>query len=169
MEETLRARITPIVGDIEKHVDDWLGATDTLRAALNKLAQVDPRYSAYLCIKLEFFDTERGELVHLIEKSLNAVPDQGLSLTNEQQPIVRYLVDDEVAVVPRNYCPKCWAEWHIFDKPYCSKCDLTLGHDCFILLEDQSCLLCGKGLISKEQLKCNECGYKVHPAYVKWV
>ena len=146
MEETLRARITPIVGDIEKHVDDWLGATDTLRAALNKLAQVDPRYSAYLCIKLEFFDTERGELVHLIEKSLNAVPDQGLSLTNEQQPIVRYLVDDEVAVVPRNYCPNC-----------------------FILLEDQSCLLCGKGLISKEQLKCNECGYKVHPAYVKWV
>ena len=172
MEQSTFETADPLVDEIAELVDQALisdGFAD-LRQSLAKLSKaLGARYSVGITALLEVFD-------HQQERNLPLL-NTGLSTTDGGEPFrtwgdsspQRYIVDGQIQVVPHDRCPKCWNDWDFkTNNRSCPHCDTTLGGNCKILLDTDTCPHCENGKMSMSHPKCEQCGFEVDPSLVVW-
>ena len=162
----------PIVDKIGDALDAALVSDQLadMRRVLEDLGKgLGPRYSAELEVTVRIFDRERERTIPLLNTGLSTSDDGPPYRTWGDSTSQRYLVGNEIQVVPHDRCPRCWEPWDFkFDNHVCRHCGTTLGEDCKVLLDSDVCPHCEKGKVSMTSPKCDRCGYKVDLKLVAW-
>ena len=55
-----------------------------------------------------------------------------------------------------------------FENHSCEHCGTTLGQDCKVLLDSDTCPHCEEGRVSMRAPLCDHCGYEVDLTMVTW-
>ena len=162
----------PIVDKIADAVDAALLSDQLadLRHLLQDLGKaLGQRYSAELNVSIQIFDRELQRAVPLLNTGLSTTDDGPPYRAWGDSTPQRYLVGNEIQVVPHDRCPRCWDEWGFkFENPVCEHCGTTLGQDCKVLLDSDVCPNCERGKVSMTNPTCDQCGTKVDLDFVAW-
>jgi hypothetical protein len=162
----------PLIDEIAEIVDHALTSQQLaeLRRSLAKLSEaIGSRYSVGLNIFVDVFDHERESTLPLLNTGLSCNTGKEPFRTWGDSTPQRYIVDGQIQVVPHDRCPKCWNPWDFkLENHSCSHCGTTLGDNCKVLLDTDTCPHCEIGKVSMTRPTCDQCGFEVDPALVTW-
>ena len=162
----------PLVDEIAELTDKVLtsGELARLREALTRLgATVGDRYTVNLSVVVDVFDRDKERCLPLLNTGLSTSEGKEPYRTYGDSSPQRYVVDGEMQVVPHDRCPKCWNVWDFKWKNHsCLHCDATLGENCKILLDTDTCPNCEESTVSMTKPICDKCGFHINPDFVVW-
>jgi hypothetical protein len=111
LDPTTFAAADPIVDKIADAVDAALLSEQLseLRHLLEELGNaLGQRYSAELSVSVQIFDREGKRAIPLLNTGLSTTDDGPPYRTWGDSTPQRYLVGNEIQVVPHDRCPRCW-------------------------------------------------------------
>jgi len=127
------------------------------------------RYSVSANITVDVFDQEQERTLPLLNTGVSAFAGQPPFRTWNDSTPQRYVVDGEIQVVPHDRCPKCWDSWDFkFENRSCPHCGTTLGENCKVLLDTDTCPNCEQGTVSMTKPTCDKCGFELDTSVVIW-
>jgi hypothetical protein len=172
MDQNIWEQIDPQLDVIAEELERLLASpeAETLRAVLAKLSQtVANRYLTELACVVDVFDSGREKPLRLLNIGLGVSESGEVYSTSGDSSVHRYVVDDDIDVLPQDRCPKCLGEWDFkLDQPKCRLCDAQLGVNCWVFLDSDVCPYCEQGTVSSNNPCCDKCGYVVNLNLVKW-
>ena len=166
--------ISPYLDDIAMTLEEMLMEdSDNAKQVRYSLMEISKalgaEFSVDLNVVVQAFASREQRALPLVE--------MGLSANNGDAPYPhaadctphRYVVGGTIHVVPHDRCPKCWEPWmNKFENHTCEHCGATLGKDCKVLLDSDTCPHCEEGRVSMRTPVCDQCGYEVDPKMVTW-
>ena len=127
------------------------------------------RYSLNLKLELTVFDDEREEELPLIQSGLSTSEGEEAYIFSSDSSEQRYLVNDEIRVVPQDYCPHCWGIWDLkLKNETCPTCEFSMGKEVKLLLDSNLCPFCEEGEVRIDQPVCPKCNNEVDKNKVAW-
>ena len=166
--------IRPYLEDIETILEEMLMEdTDKAKQVRYSMMEISKAlgtdFSVDLNVVLQAFSSRDQRSLPLVEHGLSAMNgDLPYSQSADCTPH-RYVVGGTIHVVPHDRCPKCWGLWmNKFENHTCEHCGTTLGKDCKVLLDSDTCPHCEEGEVSMRDPVCDLCGYEVDLAMVTW-
>ena len=162
----------PILDEIAEIIDKALTSPQfaSLREAMVQLNKaVGPSFAVGLNVTVDVFDENTNRDLPLLSTGLCSVGGSEPFRTWNDSTPQRYVLDGQIQVVPHDRCPKCWEVWDFkWDHQTCPHCAATLGENCKILLDTDTCPNCEKGAVSVAKPTCDECGFVVDLTLVVW-
>lgn len=162
----------PIIDEIATALDEVLDSDrfDAVRVLLARLSErVGSRYSVNLNVSVDIFDAERSHPLPLLTVGLSTSTGKSRYKTYGDSTLQKYVVDDEIQVVPHDRCPRCYGLWDFkFNHPSCSECGATLGREVKLLLDTNVCPFCEEGKVSLTRPVCDKCGQQIDLGIVAW-
>jgi hypothetical protein len=166
--------ISPYLEDISHALEEMLlEDSDNAKQVRYSLMEISKALGADFSVDLNV------ALLAFASREQRALPliEMGLSANNGDTPYPhsadctphRYVVGGSIHVVPHDRCPQCWEHWmNKFENHTCEHCGTTLGKDCRVLLDSDTCPHCEEGRVSMQKPICDQCGYEVDPKMVTW-
>lgn len=150
---------------------------EALRAELRDAATFSPsRFGIHLDVTLTVYDRERGNGLQLTSLTLESGDGETPEVVSANSAAIRYLVNGDVHELPGDRCPNCWGVWkyklgipgQLAPSTACEQCGFELGKEVRVLLDDNSCPICGVGTVSIDSATCGNCEFTVNPNFVRW-
>ncbi|TWT66714.1 hypothetical protein Pla123a_46000 [Posidoniimonas polymericola] len=171
MDKNLYEQIDPDVDILAGQVTELIDseACESIKRQLAELSRVLGEYSLTLDIRLQVFDAERGRSLPLLQTGLATSAGNPPYTAWGDSTAHRYVVNGDLAMVPHDHCPACWAEWDFKDRnPACPGCGATMGAEVRLLIDSDCCPSCERGRVTASDPTCSECGFEVNPDHVSW-
>ena len=172
MDKSTFEAVDPLINEIAELTDKVLASDELarLREALTRLgATLDEQYAVNLSVVVDISDRDKQRYLPLLNTGLSTSEGDEPYRTYGDSSPQRYVVDGEMQVVPHDRCPQCWNAWEFkWQNHSCPHCDATLGENCMILLDTDTCPNCEKSTVSMAKPICDRCGFRINPAFVVW-
>jgi len=179
MNDILWRQLEPLAHRMDEEVERIVSSSEAvaLKQIVRRAAAILPDgCSVSLDITLNIFDSERGNVLPLSDTSLTGSGNEEPFIAYGDCTPCRYLVDGEIAEVPHDRCPNCWAGWNFkigtpdaeAETLSCSCCGYALGEQIKLMLAADRCPHCEKGTLSMANPTCDQCGLAIDTSLVEW-
>ena len=168
------AAISPYLEDIAMLMEQMLledtDAAKQIRYSLKEISEaLGSEFSLDLNVYLQAYANKEQRALPLIQIGLSTSDGDGPYFATADTTPHRYLVGGTIHVVPQDRCPACWEEWmNKFEQSTCEHCGASLGKDCKVLLDSDTCPHCEEGRVTMQKPICDHCGYEVDLKMVTW-
>jgi len=171
MDRETFGQVDPLIDDVAEQVSELITG-DLLLQIKAKLAEIcrcfPSDFSVSLDMNIRVTDPE-GCTLPLLQTGITSFEGNAPQQVWGDSTPQRYVVFGDIAVVPHDHCPQCWAEWDFKEtNPKCVGCGSQLGEDVKILLDSDVCPRCEKGSVTAANPRCDHCSKVVNLDYVVW-
>jgi hypothetical protein len=161
--------IEPLLDKIAELAERQLADTELSRLLAELGGLLDEGLSVNLTVTVEIYDAAKRNSLPLHTSGLTAFPGKTPFRTWDDTSWQRYVLKRGIVCVPHDRCPQCWQPWDFkLESSKCDHCDLELGNDCKLLIDNDECPWCNEGSVTVSAPRCNRCGTEMDRRKVAW-
>ncbi len=161
--------IESLLDQIGEVADQQLAAPSLNRLLTELSSLLGDGLSANVTLTVDVSDPAKRTSLPLHTTGLTAFPGGTPFRTWDDPSWQRYVVKQGIVCVPHDRCPQCWQPWDFrLEASRCDHCDLELGDDCRVLVDNDECPWCNDGKVTASSPRCSRCGTEMDRRKVAW-
>lgn len=121
-----------------------------------------------LALVVNLFDEKKGGTLDLYASGMQTNGGQYQKFEGGDT-FEKFILNGEIEVVTNGKCPNCYNDWDFkLNSITCPTCSVSIGKEVKYLIDNDVCPSCDQGEVTRQNPKCDKCGYMVDQNTASW-